>query len=103
MDEKTAMGILAVVSIFAAGGMFLLQDADTSVSAQAVSSYYFLTSGDSQSIPPNKMFDIRGYVPSQCQTPTDCPEGYDCKNVKFDQQYMWHKQEQYQKKCIAIE
>lgn len=103
MNEKIALGILAIVSIIAAGGLFILQDADTSVSAQAVSSYYFLTTGDSQSILPNKLFDIRGYVPSQCQTPTDCPEGYDCKTIKVNTKYIDHVQTEYQKKCVLIE
>lgn len=103
VSEKTALGILALVSIFAATGMFLLQDADTSVNAQATARYYFLTSGDAQSIPPNKIVDVRGDVPVQCQVPADCPEGYDCRNVKVDAQYFNFVQTEYQKRCSKIE
>ena len=100
--EKNALAILAIVSIIAAGGLFALQDADTSVNAQAVS-YYFLTSGDAQSTPPNKNVDVRREVPTQCQTPTDCPENYDCKTIKVNVNYFNHEQEEYQKRCVKIE
>ena len=99
--EKTALGILAIVSIIAAGGLFALQDADTSVNAQA-SSYYFLTRGDAQSMPPNKNVDVRGEVPIQCQMPADCPESYDCKTTKVTVKYFNYEQEEYQKRCVKI-
>ena len=104
-NEKTALGILAVVSVFAAVGMFVLQDADTSIQGQAAS-YYFLTSGRADTgEPPNKNVDVRGEVPHQCKTPSDCPEGYDCQTVKVDVKYFntYPKaQTEYQKRCVPL-
>ena len=102
-SEKTAMGILALVSVFAAAGMFVLQDADTSVSGQAAS-YYFYTSGDAQSgAPPNKFVDVRGEIPYMCRDAFDCAEGYDCRNTKVDVKYYDHVQTEYQNRCVKIE
>ncbi|MBI4141965.1 hypothetical protein HY484_03515 [Candidatus Woesearchaeota archaeon] len=104
-SEKNALGILAVVSIFAAVGMFMLQDADTSIEGQAAS-YYFLTSGRADTGErPNKYVDVRGEVPYQCTKPADCPEGYDCRNVKVTVQKFNSfpiGQEEYQKRCVQL-
>lgn len=104
--EKNALGILALVSVFAALGMFVLQDADTSIEAQAAS-YYFLTSGRADTGErPNKYVDVREEIPYQCKTPSDCPEGYDCKNIKIKVQKFNSfpiGQEEYQKRCVTLE
>lgn len=102
MNEQTALGILAFVSVFAAAGMFLLQDADTSIEGQAAA-YQFFTSGDAQSIPPNHVFNIRNPMPIQCSDAFDCPEGYDCQVTKVDVKYFNTVQTEYQKRCVALE
>jgi len=104
--EKQALCILSIVSIFAALGMFMLQDADTTVSGQA-SSYYFLTSGraDTGEL-PNKNVDVRGEVPIQCRDSFDCPEEYDCKTVQAEVKYFNtapKTQTEYQKRCVKLE
>lgn len=106
VKEETALGILAFVSVIAAVGLFVLQDADTTVSGQAAS-YYFLTSGRADTgEPPNKNVDVRGEVPVMCRDAFDCAEGYDCKTVRVEVEYFHTQpktQTEYQKRCVKIE
>lgn len=101
ITEKTALGILAFVSIVAAVGLFSFQESSMTADAAA---YSFITSGYADTgEPPNKNFDIRGEVPRMCRDSFDCIDGYECKTTRVVTQYFEGKQVEYQKICVPLQ